>query len=128
MDLPPSPPKPSRGGQPGNKNALSYGFYASPLNETDLTDLDEWHFSGLLEEIALLRVYIRHVVKLSANAQTLEEAESLLRVLSLACIRLSGLITIQKIFGNRFGEVGLEIDEAKRELYRYPPVLQKPEK
>ncbi|MDV2989671.1 MAG: hypothetical protein P3T54_05955 [Dehalogenimonas sp.] len=51
-----------RGGQPGNRNAVTHGFYARPLpdeREESLSQAEE--IQGLDEEIALLRSKIRQL-------------------------------------------------------------------
>ena len=46
-----------RGGQPGNTNSLKHGYYSTRFSLADLTDLENHSFSGLHDEITMLRVY-----------------------------------------------------------------------
>lgn len=47
-----------RGAQPGNKNALRHGFYASKFTQDEKTRLDGQTATDVTAEIALLRVCI----------------------------------------------------------------------
>lgn len=56
--------KRSRGAQPGNRNALKHGFYAKTLTEAEQVDLQiAADIEGLDDEIALLRVKIKHALE-----------------------------------------------------------------
>jgi hypothetical protein len=67
-----------RGGQPGNTNAVSHGFYARRLPETELDGLDQTGVSSLKDEIDVMRVFSRKVAELGAEVDDLDEAKSLL--------------------------------------------------
>ena len=96
-------PKPEANRRPGaplgNTNALKHGFYSRRFRSTDLNDLDTHNFSGLQDEITMLRVFIRGVVERSAEVESLDESIYLLRALSLATIGLTRLIRTQQLFG-----------------------------
>jgi hypothetical protein len=68
-ETPEKPEKPRRrGGQPGNRNAVTHGFYSRPLSderETAMSQADE--IQGLDEEIALLRYKIRRLEELDPD-------------------------------------------------------------
>lgn len=51
-----------RGAQPGNRNALKHGFYASLFDPAEIRKLNRLKENELEEEIALLRVLIKRVV------------------------------------------------------------------
>ncbi|MFA5378252.1 MAG: hypothetical protein WC455_21035 [Dehalococcoidia bacterium] len=56
--------KRSRGAQPANRNALKHGFYAKTLTEAEKVDLETAaDITGLDDEIALLRVKIKHALE-----------------------------------------------------------------
>jgi len=60
-----------RGAPLNNLNALKHGFYARKFRQTDLVDLAESKFTGLNEEITMLRVFMRGVIEQSSSATTL---------------------------------------------------------
>jgi hypothetical protein len=96
LPVPSAPvPKRRRGGQSGNTNALKHGFYSSHFRRSDLKDLDNCEFSGIKDEITMLRVNIRRCIEFSDQVTTLTEAMELLRTLSLASIALARLIKTQ---------------------------------
>ena len=52
-----------RGGQPGNRNARTHGFYSARAAENDRDSIpDALNFNRLDVEIALLRLKIRRIV------------------------------------------------------------------
>ena len=106
-----------RGGQPGNTNSLKHGYYSTRFSLADLTDLENHSFSGLQDEITLLRVFTRRVVELSTDLENLPEAVSLLRVLSMAMISLSRLMRTHHLLGgDRGDEISLALDQALKQL------------
>ena len=60
----------SRGGQPGNVNALGSGFYAKTFSEEELVEIGRLAVAelGLDEEIAMLRVLMRRVLEAELTA------------------------------------------------------------
>lgn len=83
----------SRGGQPGNSNALKHGFYSSRFSNIELTDLETALHDGLGSEIALLRVLIRRFSeKLDQEDPTIEEAASHLLTIGSAMAKLAHLL------------------------------------
>ncbi len=122
----------SRRGAPlGNTNALKHGFYSRSFRQIDCTDLDQVRFSGLEDEITMLRVFIRRLTDLSQHIETFPEALSLLRVLSLASISLTRLITTQNVITARSGHGELEsvpgVAKALEDLVTSLPLLQTPD-
>ena len=113
----PTVPARPRGGQPGNTNALKYGFYSPRFRQADLADLDQCQFSGLQDEITMLRVYTRRVIELSPDIDDLETAISLLRALSLAAIAMTRLIRTQQSIGpNPADEIGAALAEVLKNM------------
>ena len=113
-----------RGAPPGNKNALKHGFYSRSFREIDLTDLEKNKFTGLQDEITMLRVYMRFLTEMAGNINNFSDALGLLRVLSMASISLSRLITTQKLAFPESGQLAGEVDEAIAELYANTPLFQ----
>jgi hypothetical protein len=86
-----------RGGQIGNTNAVSHGFYSRRFRKNEVEDLENSFFSGINDEIALLRVCIRRVIEWGKDIQCLPEALDFLRTISLASGSLSRLVRTQKL-------------------------------
>ena len=58
------PEKRKRGGQPGNQNARTHGFYSRVLDEDQARDLAEARgIEGISEEISLIRVKIKSLLR-----------------------------------------------------------------
>jgi len=87
-----------------NTNALKHGFYSSRFHRADIADLDNHSFSGLKDEITLLRVYIRRVVENSYEVTDHTQTVELLRVISHALTTLNRLVRTQHaLFGGETG-------------------------
>jgi len=86
MDLLPVEPqaKKKRGAPQGNQNALTHGFYARRLPQSQLDGLEETTTRSLEDEIGMMRVFSRKVAELGAEVEDLDEAKSLLNTLSNA--------------------------------------------
>lgn len=81
-----------KGGQPGNSNALKYGFYSRRIPDRELEGLDQTAVTSLKDEIDVMRVFSRKVAELGSNVDDLEQATGLLRVLSLATTSINRLV------------------------------------
>ena len=94
--------KRKRGAQPGNRNALKHGFYASKFSQQELASLDTLQI-GLVDEIILLRLMMRRVVEQAgAQESTLDEWSITLQRLSLVANRLARLLKIhQELTGEK---------------------------
>ena len=118
--------QPKRGAPLGNTNALKHGFYSKqlramradgPLPE-EITDR-----IGLSDEIAMLRLFTRRLIRMGSDIEDLETAISLLRVLCLASTTLTRLLRTQALFAQE-NELADAISQALDEL---APVLFPPE-
>jgi hypothetical protein len=111
-----------RGGQRGNHNAVKHGFYAHQFNPTDLKDLEKCAkaFTGLADEIAMLRVQARRLVELSGQAQNVTEVAFTLRVLCLATLSINRLIRTQFTLGMQGNEVQDALSQALHDTGLYP--------
>ncbi len=125
----PSTEKRRRGAPIGNTNALKHGFYSRSFREIDCQDLEKIHFSGLQDEITMLRVFIRRVTEISQSITTFPEAVSLLRVLSLASISLTRLLATQNLIRASSGQVepAAGVGQAIEDLIAGLPLFQKPD-
>jgi hypothetical protein len=95
-DTSPAPPRRRRGAPLRNLNALKHGFYARKYRQADLEDLADCKFTGLKEEMTMLRVYMRSVIEQSSSASSLEESIDVLRVLAMAAASLTRMARTQK--------------------------------
>ncbi len=125
----PSTAKRRRGAPIGNTNALKHGFYSRSFREIDCQDLEKIHFSGLQDEITMLRVYIRRVTEMSDLITTFSDAVGLLRVLSLASISLTRLLATQNLIRASSGQVepAAGVGQAIEDLIADLPLFQKPD-
>jgi len=113
---PQKPPTPQPRAPPGNLNAYKHGFYARDFPKKDLADLDTLEFSGLLDEIKLLRVHIRRLTELGSQTDDFAVALNLLRGLCLACSCINRLIKTQHFLGGSTDPVSKAIMESLDEL------------
>jgi len=90
-DLTPSP-KRHRGGQPGNINALKHGFYTRRFSQTDLAGVESTDYNGLMEEIAIIRLYARRLIELDNPSADISQVANILRILCLASITITRLV------------------------------------
>ncbi len=110
-------PKRTRGGQPGNTNALKHGFYSRRFSDQEHCDLEASQDDDLRSEAAMLRVVIRRVFELSENITEFEQACELLRHVSLAIGRLAAIMRTQALYGlSPADEVQRTIEEALFEI------------
>jgi hypothetical protein len=86
----------SRGGQLGNLNALKHGFYTRHLKKRDLTGVESTDVKTLIEEIALLRVFIRRLIETLDPAADAYELASVLRILCVALKTITGAMKAQQ--------------------------------
>jgi hypothetical protein len=84
-----------RGAQPGNVNAVKQGFYAKQFRRSEIKDLQDQKTVDLINEISMLRVFMRRVTEKSNPAAPLDEDLELLRTLSLAAVCLNRLVRTQ---------------------------------
>jgi hypothetical protein len=107
----------TRGGQPGNINALKHGFYAQQYLKADLASLDQASTVGVQDEIAMLRIYLRRLLMTSQQPQDILAAASVLRTITLAATAINRLIRTQFwISSNQENEVMQTIQQAIEEF------------
>lgn len=109
--------KKSKGGQPGNLNALKHGFYSSQLQDLGDQDLDAALAEGLTDEIGMMRVMIRKLFSLADQEDvTLENWSAVVGAAGMAFTRLSGLIRTQKMLAGGQTDVASALSEALKEV------------
>jgi hypothetical protein len=117
-----NPSRPRRRGAPlGNRNAAKYGFYINPSQKKDLKDHEAHEFTGLNDEIVMLRVHIRRLVRAAAEIDDFYVQLDLLRSLCLATDALTRLIRTQLLLSASQQDetsiaIGQALDEVIREL------------
>lgn len=121
--MPASPRR--RGGQPGNSNNFKHGFYSRRLKKRDLTGVDATDTSGLVEEIALIRIFTRRMVETFDPDAGFYEHADLLRILCIASSAITRIIRAHALI-NATGpgmaeELRAAIHEANLELLGDPP-------
>ncbi len=115
-----------RGGAPfGNTNALKHGFYSRRFRKSEMDDLEGTSFTGLRDEIAVLRVCIRRIIEWGASIQTFSDAMTFLRVVSLATGSLSRLVRTQQAIGG--SDLESEIIQAITEVGHEMGIYDTPE-
>jgi len=78
----------------GNTNALKHGYYSKYFHPSELAGLDQLTSGGLAEEIELIRVLIRRMMKNSANGA---DPVACLNAISQAAVRIGSLMRIQAL-------------------------------
>lgn len=83
-----------RGAPPGNTNAVKSGYYSKRFKKSERDALESKDFTGLDDEIALLRLFIHRVISESLSLDDPLYHLEVLRVISLASSSLSRLVRI----------------------------------
>jgi hypothetical protein len=106
-------PRPrKRGGQPGNQNALTHGFYSKTFRPAEDHDIDEIKQISLDSEIDMLRVSIRRIFDLTATVTNPIEAVRFVHVLTRAVTSLDHLVVRQHALHNTNTAVDSSLREA----------------
>lgn len=110
-----------RGGQPGNKNALKHGFYASAFRPEDLIRLEGLDMRDLDQVMSLLRVLIRRCLPpvLDADGARLSftERQRAVRVIVLAVSCLEKLQRTKRLVFGEPSRLQRAVDEAAKQVY-----------
>ncbi len=106
-----------RGGQKGNLNALSHGFYSRHMQAIELGDLDVAVSAGLDDEIAMLKVTTRRLFAL-ASMKTLDNGIAIAGALGACAIRLAGMMRIRKAMGGEEDAAATAINQALTEVMK----------
>jgi hypothetical protein len=114
--MPPTSPPRRRGAPPGNLNNFKHGFYSRRLKKRDLTGVEATDVAGLVEEIALIRVYTRRLIEsFDPNADFYQHAD-LLRILCVASSAITRIIRAQYLISSAGSGLDDEIAEAIRQV------------
>lgn len=111
-----------RGAQPGNLNALKHGFYSKHFQKAVLQDLEEAR--DLHEEIAMMRVVTRQLLKMARGCKEIGELVNVLGALGLASTRVAGLMKVQKYIGGNVDNNEDQLRQAIHEITRDWPIVK----
>ena len=105
-----------RGAPKGNLNALKHGFYTRRIKKSHLTGVETTDASGLIEEIALIRVFTRRLLEsIGPEADAYDLAE-FLRTLCLASSTITRVVKTQFLISASGPGMDDEIAEAIRQV------------
>ena len=104
------------GAPTGNHNALKHGFYTRRLKKRDLTGVEATDASGLVEEIALIRIFTRRLVESCLPDADFFELADILRILCLASTTITRLTRTQYLLSTSNTGFDDEINEAIRQV------------
>jgi hypothetical protein len=117
MPTNPSSPTPRRRGAPkGNFNALKHGFYTRRLKKSHLDGVESTNPSGLVEEIALIRVFTRRLLESISPDSDAYELADILRALCLASSTITRVVKTQFLITSAASGIDDEIAEAIRQV------------
>ena len=111
----PSPKRP-RGAPKGNFNALKHGFYTRRLRKHDLSGVEATEPSGLIEEIALIRVFTRRLLELIGPESNAYDLSEFLRALCLASSTITRIVKTQFLITSSGSGMDDEIAEAIKQV------------
>lgn len=106
----------SRGGQPGNLNALKHGFYTRRIRKRDLSGVEDTNIKGLAEEIALIRIFTRRLVECADPSADIYELAGVLRTICLASATITRIIKAQAFLTNDPNDFYRDVEEAIRQV------------
>jgi uncharacterized protein YjcR len=118
-------PKRKPGGQPGNQNALTHGFYARRLPQSQLDGLEDTSIRSLEDEIGVMRVFSRKVAELGAEVEDLDEAKSVLNTLSNATGSINRMVRTHSRLPDLEMDPGTMLRRALEELELEWPELRR---
>ena len=98
--MPSSSPKRPRGAPRGNVNALKHGFYSRRLKQHDLEGVDSADVKGLIEEIALIRVFTRRLIESVSPDMDPFELAFVLRALCMASSTITRVVKTQLLINS----------------------------
>jgi hypothetical protein len=105
-------PKRKPGAQPGNTNALKHGLHANQPLPSKIVPAEVDPASGLHEEIAMLRVFMRRVMLESDRPMDHRELLDTMRALSLASLSIARLLKVQHLVYGESNELEAIISQA----------------
>ena len=116
MSNPTPSPKRHRGGQPGNINALKHGFYTRRFTQTQLAGVESTDYNGLMEEIAIIRLYARRLIELDNQSANISQVANILRILCLASITITRLVKTSQFLQSEGNSNASDLHQALEHL------------
>jgi len=101
-------------------NALKHGFYSKHFQKAELQDLEE--ASDLQEEIAMMRVVTRRLLKMAHECKDKGELVTVLEALGLSSTRVAGSMRTQKLIGEGRDSFDEQINSVIDEITRDWPI------
>jgi len=95
-----------------------HGFYSRLFKEGELIDLQDYVIDGLMDEIAMMRVWTRRIMALGDGVESLDEAMGVLGALGMASLQLANILRIQKLLGGTSDEFERELIKALDEIHQ----------
>lgn len=83
-----------------------------------MMDLEAYVIDGLMDEIAMLRVWIRRVLAFGDGVESLNEAIGVLGALGVASLQLASLLRVQKHLGSPSDYFEKELIRALDEIHK----------
>lgn len=112
-------PKRKRGAQPGNTNGLKHGFYSRAFRAGEAADLAALRDVQLLDEVNLLRVFLRRLAEAARDEADLETIIHSLNAAGLASSRLATILRIHHdLVGDQTSPVRLALSQALTETMK----------
>jgi hypothetical protein len=104
------------GGQPGNINALKHGFYTRRFNQSDLAGVESIDYNGLMDEIAIIRLYARRLIELDDQSSDISQVANILRILCLASLTITRLVKTSQFLQLHGNTEATDLHKALQEL------------
>jgi hypothetical protein len=114
--LPTSSIKRTRGAPKGNFNALKHGFYTRRLRKRELSGVESTDTSGLIEEIALIRVFTRRLLESIGPESDAYDLAEFLRALCLASSTITRVVKTQFLIAQAGPGMDDEISAAIKQV------------
>ncbi len=100
----------------GNSNAFKHGFYTRRIKKRDLSGVETTDLKSLVDEIALIQVFTRRLVKSCASSTDFYELSAILRILCLASSTITRILRVNYLLTGSENNFADEIETAIREV------------
>ena|SRR3990167_3199262 len=105
-----------RGAQQGNLNALKHGFYSRHFNIDESNDLAAAESIDLENEVKMLRVAIRRVMKNMKEDGNFVDQTVQLDALGMGAVRLSHLLKVKHFLNGGAGNLDTALEQVLTEV------------
>ncbi len=97
------------GGQPANTNALKHGYFSKYFSKDEIADLEAALSDKLTDEIALVRVIVRRLFKITGEETDPQKLSASVSTLSLVLDRLAHMLRTQHLLSKDSGVSSLDV-------------------